>query len=192
MPHTGCLACVLGRSVVSYSFDPIDCSPPGFSVHGILRAKYWSGLPFPSPGCLKAKQFVYSIYLLEPRSLASGVFWAGLSLRSLGEDPSLPLLAPGGPRCPVDGGASLRPLPLSSGRLPGSLCLPISVFPQGPHSCCSEPTTLHCDLSSATDSCSQVLFGGTGGFIFVFFFFFLGRGGNTIKSVTGMLHLRWL
>ena len=30
--------------------DPVDCSLPGFSVHGILRARYWSGLPFPSPG----------------------------------------------------------------------------------------------------------------------------------------------
>ena len=29
--------------------DPTDCSLPGSSVHGILQAKYWSGLPFPSP-----------------------------------------------------------------------------------------------------------------------------------------------
>ena len=26
-----------------------DCSPPGFSVHGILQASNWSGLPFLSP-----------------------------------------------------------------------------------------------------------------------------------------------
>ena len=25
-------------------FDPMDCSLPGFSVHGILRQEYWSGL----------------------------------------------------------------------------------------------------------------------------------------------------
>ena len=30
--------------------DPMDYSPPGSSVHGILQAKYWSGLPFPFPG----------------------------------------------------------------------------------------------------------------------------------------------
>ena len=37
--------------------NPMDCSPPGFSVHGILQAKEcWSGLPFataedlPDPG----------------------------------------------------------------------------------------------------------------------------------------------
>ena len=30
--------------------DPMDCNPPGSSVHGILQGKeYWSGLPFPSP-----------------------------------------------------------------------------------------------------------------------------------------------
>ena len=23
--------------------DPMDCSPPGFSIHGIFQAKYWSG-----------------------------------------------------------------------------------------------------------------------------------------------------
>ena len=32
--------------------DPMDCSPPGFSVHGISQARYWSGLPSPSPGDL--------------------------------------------------------------------------------------------------------------------------------------------
>ena len=29
--------------------DPMDCSLPGSSVHGILQARNWSGLPFPSP-----------------------------------------------------------------------------------------------------------------------------------------------
>ena len=29
-------------------WDPKVCRPPGSSVHGILQAKYWSGLPFPS------------------------------------------------------------------------------------------------------------------------------------------------
>ena len=32
--------------------DPMDCSPPGSSVHRILSQEYWSGLPFPSPGDL--------------------------------------------------------------------------------------------------------------------------------------------
>ena len=29
--------------------DPVNCSPPGSSVHGFPRQEYWSGLPFPSP-----------------------------------------------------------------------------------------------------------------------------------------------
>ena len=29
--------------------DPIDGSPPGSSIPGILRQEHWSGLPFPSP-----------------------------------------------------------------------------------------------------------------------------------------------
>ena len=32
--------------------NPMDCSPSGSSVHGILQARIWSGLPFPSPGDL--------------------------------------------------------------------------------------------------------------------------------------------
>ena len=32
--------------------DPMDCSPPGSSVHGILQARIPSGLPCPHPGYL--------------------------------------------------------------------------------------------------------------------------------------------
>ena len=28
--------------------DPMDCSPPGSSVHGIFQQEYWSGVPLPS------------------------------------------------------------------------------------------------------------------------------------------------
>ena len=42
----------------------MNCSPPGFSVHGIFfRQEYWSGLPFPSPGDLPNPG-------IEPRSPA--------------------------------------------------------------------------------------------------------------------------
>ena len=30
----------------------VNCNPPGSSVHGILQARIWSGVPFPSPGHL--------------------------------------------------------------------------------------------------------------------------------------------
>ena len=45
--------------------DPMDCSPPGTSVPGILQAnKYWSELPFSPPGDLPDPG-------IEPRSLTS-------------------------------------------------------------------------------------------------------------------------
>ena len=34
--------------------DPMDCSPPGSSVHGISQQEYWSGLPLPPLGILLA------------------------------------------------------------------------------------------------------------------------------------------
>ena len=33
-------------------WDPMDCNPPGSSVHGILQARELEWLPFPSPGDL--------------------------------------------------------------------------------------------------------------------------------------------
>ena len=50
----------------------MDYSPPGSSVHGILQAEYWSGLPFPSPGDLPPDPGI------EPRSPA----WQADSLLS--------------------------------------------------------------------------------------------------------------
>ena len=29
--------------------NPMDCSPPGSSIHGIFQQEYWSGVPLPSP-----------------------------------------------------------------------------------------------------------------------------------------------
>ena len=44
--------------------DPMDQSPPGSSVHGILHGQYWSGLPNPPPGDLPYPG-------IEPASLTS-------------------------------------------------------------------------------------------------------------------------
>ena len=40
--------CELSRSVVSDVCEPMDCSPPGSSVHGILPARTleWVAIPF--------------------------------------------------------------------------------------------------------------------------------------------------
>ena len=39
------------KSLQSYPTlcDPRDGSPPGSPIPGILQARHWSGLPFPSP-----------------------------------------------------------------------------------------------------------------------------------------------
>ena len=42
----------VSHSVVSDSWDPMNCSLPGSCVHGFPRQEYWSRLPFPSPGDL--------------------------------------------------------------------------------------------------------------------------------------------
>ena len=59
--------------------DPMDCSPPGSSVHGFFQAKYWSGVPEPTPlyldffHSLTAKQ----ILLLPHSSSPSPVLSSG-------------------------------------------------------------------------------------------------------------------
>jgi len=45
------------------SCEPLDCSPPGSSVHGISQAGILDGLPFPSSGDLTNPG-------IEPRSRA--------------------------------------------------------------------------------------------------------------------------
>ena len=45
-------------------WNPMDCSFPGSSVHGILQARIWEGLPFPFPGDLPDPG-------IEPMSLMS-------------------------------------------------------------------------------------------------------------------------
>ena len=46
--------CVCAKSLQSWPTlcNPMNCSLPGSSVHGILQAKHWSGLPCPPPGDL--------------------------------------------------------------------------------------------------------------------------------------------
>ena len=60
----------------------MDCSLPGSSVHGILQAKYWSGLPCPPPGDLP----VEDLTLVYCGSCATGGFFTT-------EPPGKPLLS---------------------------------------------------------------------------------------------------
>ena len=43
--------CLVAKSCPTLC-NPMDCSPPGSSVHGFFRQEYWGGLPFASPGDL--------------------------------------------------------------------------------------------------------------------------------------------
>ena len=46
------LPCCLVIKLCPTRCDPMGCSLSGSSVHGISQARYWGGLPFPSPGDL--------------------------------------------------------------------------------------------------------------------------------------------
>ena len=49
--HRNAAAASAAKLLQSYPTlcDPIDGSPPGSPVPGILQQEHWSGLPFPSP-----------------------------------------------------------------------------------------------------------------------------------------------
>ena len=49
--------------------DPKDCSLPGSCVHRILQQKYWSGLPFSSPGDLPEPGIELGFTALQADSL---------------------------------------------------------------------------------------------------------------------------
>ena len=78
--HSPLCVCLFAQSCLILC-DPMDCSPPGYSVCGILQARIleWVAMPFPgdlpNPG-------------IEPVSLMFLHWQAG----------SLPLVAPGKPR----------------------------------------------------------------------------------------------
>ena len=55
--------CLVAKSCLTLC-NPMDHSPPGSSIHGILQQEYWSGLPCPSPRGLPDPG-------IEPASLAA-------------------------------------------------------------------------------------------------------------------------
>ena len=58
--------------------NPMDCSPLGSSVRGILHQEYWNGLPFPSPEDLPKPEIEPGSTALQPDSLPSepqGKLW---------------------------------------------------------------------------------------------------------------------
>ena len=51
--------------------DLVDCSPPGSSVHGILQARLWNGLPCPPPEDLLNPGIEFRSFTLQVDPLPS-------------------------------------------------------------------------------------------------------------------------
>ena len=84
-----CATCVfvLSHQSCPTLCDPMDCSLPGSFVHGILQAKYWSGLPCPPPGDLPMEDLpMEDLTLVYCGSCAAGGFFTT-------EPPGKPLLS---------------------------------------------------------------------------------------------------
>ena len=60
----------------------MDCSPTGSSVHGILQAAYWSGLPYPLAGDLPDSE-TEPVFLTAPalagRFFTTNATWEALT-----------------------------------------------------------------------------------------------------------------
>ena len=55
--------------LVTQSCDPMDCSPQALLPMGFAKQKYWSELPFPSPGDLPNLGIESGSPALQPGSL---------------------------------------------------------------------------------------------------------------------------
>ena len=71
----------VSHAVMSDSLQPMDCSPPGSSVHGILQARILEGLPFPPPRDLPHPG-IEPVFLMSPalegRLLTTSTSWEAL------------------------------------------------------------------------------------------------------------------
>ena len=93
----------------------MDYSPPSSSVHGILQARIWSGLPFPSPVIKYEVSEVKSLshvrlfatpwtvaYQASPSmGFSRQEYWSGLPFPSLADLPD-PVIKPGSPALQAD------------------------------------------------------------------------------------------
>ena len=64
-PNCGCIS----HSIMSNSCDPMDCIPPGSSVHGIVQAKTLEWVAMPPPGDLPNPGIVLRSPALQADSL---------------------------------------------------------------------------------------------------------------------------
>ena len=64
--------CVLICSNMSDSFWPMDCSPPGFSIHGIFQARIleWVAISY-------SDTYIQPLFFVFPSSLVTTEHWVG-------------------------------------------------------------------------------------------------------------------
>ena len=74
-------ACMLSHFSHIQLCDPMDCDPSGSSVHGILQAKYWSGLLCPPPGALPYSGIELTSHYVS--CIAGGFFTTSTTWESL-------------------------------------------------------------------------------------------------------------
>ena len=58
--------------------NPMDCRPPGSSIHGIFQQEYWSGVPLPSPR--DGLKHLNNILSVKSHSPVNSVLWSSPSL----------------------------------------------------------------------------------------------------------------
>ena len=71
LPHCPVYACMVSGSVVSNSLQPVDCSPPGSSVHGILlqaRIREWVAISSCSSVCAKDKSQFLCLWVFSKQT----------------------------------------------------------------------------------------------------------------------------
>ena len=78
--NTACMRAQLSSAL----YDPMNCSPPDFSVHlEFSRQEYWSGLPFLTPGDLPDPG-IKPAFLASP--VLAGRFLTWEALRNLAKN----------------------------------------------------------------------------------------------------------
>ena len=106
------LCAVLSLQLCPTLCDPSNGRPPGSPVPGILQAKHWSGLSFPSPGDLPNPG-------IEPASLAFPALAGGLfSTSATWEALQCYILMKGRKGEKEEAGVNSQKNPSSSGRIP--------------------------------------------------------------------------
>ena len=122
MLTSGCCCCLVTKLYLTLCY-PMNCSPPGSSVHGIFQARMleWA-VPSSSWGSSRLRDWTHLSYIscigrqagnisVFPPSSGSlkvwnpGVSRATFPLKDIGKNPSFPLLVSGGPRIPCLVGA---------------------------------------------------------------------------------------